>query len=204
MKISKLILQRRSIRNFKKDLIDKDDLVKILEAARWAPSAENRQSTRYIVVTDENILKNIANNVKILFFKQRHAAQAPVIVVVCSSASTWIEEIGAGIQNMLLFAWSIGIGSCWIGAFNKNKIREIVEVPKGYKIYALILLGYPKSIPEPTPRLDLGKTAYLNKWKNPFVETKGGLLPKSGVASIVSRKMQDPQKDSPLLEKEDQ
>ncbi|MBD3227886.1 MAG: NADH dehydrogenase FAD-containing subunit [Candidatus Lokiarchaeota archaeon] len=135
MKVSECILKRRSIRNFKNKPIPNDDIIKILEAARWAPSAKNRQVIRFIVVTYEEILEDISNHAKILFFKQRHAAKAPVIIAVCTPKGTWIEEIGAAIQNMLLLAWTLGIGSCWIGSFNKNKVKEILKIPKKYKIY---------------------------------------------------------------------
>ncbi|MBD3226865.1 MAG: hypothetical protein GF329_01650 [Candidatus Lokiarchaeota archaeon] len=67
-------------------------------------------------------------------------------------------------------------------------------------VQSLVLLGYPESIPKPTPRLDLGKIAYLNEWKNPISASKGGLLPKSGVISLVTKKIQKTQEDSPLLD----
>ncbi|MHA1270495.1 MAG: nitroreductase family protein [Candidatus Helarchaeota archaeon] len=201
MKISELILTRRSIRNFKKDPIPMDILIKILEAARWAPSAKNRQIIRYVLINDKEILKKIEKNVKILFFKQTHAAQAPAMIAVCADTNAWIEEIGAAIQNMLLYALELGIGTCWIGAFDRKKVKEILNIPEKYKIYALILLGFPKYTPKPTPRLDLGQIAFLNRWKNPITNQKSsGLIPKSGVISILTKNLQDSQKNSPLLD----
>jgi len=204
LKLSELILTRRSVRHFKKDAIPIEDLMKILEAARWAPSATNRQVIRYMLITDEELLKKISNTAKIIFYKQKHAAQAPAMIAVCGATNAWIEEFGAAIQNMLLMAWSLGIGTCWIGAFSKKKVHEILKIPDNYKIIALILFGYPEANPKPTPRLDLGKIAYLNTWKNPIIKTKGiGLLPKSGPISIVTRGLHDSQKDSPLKEKDE-
>ncbi|MHA1229566.1 MAG: nitroreductase family protein [Candidatus Helarchaeota archaeon] len=201
MKISELILTRRSIRKFKDEPIPLKNLIKILEAARWAPSATNRQVIRYVLITEKEILKSIEKNVKILFFKQSHAAQATAMIVVCADTNKWIEEIGAAIQNMLLMAWELGIGSCWIGAFNRKKIKEILGIPEKFKVFALILLGYPNETPNPPPRLELGKIAFLNRWKNPIIKPKGsGLLPKSGIISIITKDFQKIEIDSPLME----
>ena len=191
MEVLNSILNRRSVRKFKPDIIKEDDLIKIIEAARWAPSATNRQVCRYVVVNDEKILQKIASETKIVFFKQKHAAQCPAMVVVCCKSESWIEEIGAAIQNMLLTADALGIGSCWIGAFNRSLVREIVKIPDKYKIYALILLGYPNETPDVAPRLSMGEICYLNEWKKPITKPKKTLLPSSGVGSIVLKRISD-------------
>ena len=189
MNVSEAILRRRSIRRFKEDPITQDDLIKILEAARWAPTAVNRQKTRFIAVTNDELLKKIADNSKIVFFKQSHAAQSKAMIVVCIDSNQWIEEVGAAIQNILLMSKALGIGSCWIGAFNRNVVRELLEIPISYKIIALILLGYYSEEPHPPPRLDLGKIAFLNRWRNPIIKSKSGIFPKSGVFSILLTKI---------------
>ncbi len=206
MNVGNAILHRRSIRKFSSKPIPQDDLIKILEAARWAPTATNRQKTRFIVVTDENLLKEIANNSKIVFFRQRHAAQCSSMIVVCIDSDSWIEEVGAAIQNILLMAIELGIGTCWIGAFNRSTVRKLLSVPNSYKIIALILLGYYSEQPDPPPRLDLGKITYLNKWRNPITKSKGTILPKSGPFSFVTKRLIDTSSDvknSPLYESED-
>ena len=188
MKVNEAILHRRSIRKFTDEPIPREDLIKIVEAARWAPTAANRQKTRFVVITDEELLKKIADTAKIVFYKQKHAAQSKAMVVVCLDSTAWKEETGAAIQNMLLLAYSLNIGSCWIGAFNRDAVRKILKIPQNYKLLALILFGYFSGDPKPPPRLDLGKIAFLNQWRNPLVKSKGGILPKSGVLSIAITK----------------
>ena len=73
MQVNEAILYRRSIRNFTSEPIPFEDLIKILEAARWAPTAVNRQKTRFVVITDEALLKKIAENARIIFFRQNVA-----------------------------------------------------------------------------------------------------------------------------------
>ncbi|MFX1294277.1 MAG: nitroreductase family protein [Promethearchaeota archaeon] len=140
MKINEAILNRRSVRKFTDDLSPQEDLIKIVEAARWAPTAANRQKTRFVVVTDEELLQKIVNNAKIVFYKQKHASQAKAMIVVCLDSTTWVSETGAQIQNILLVAYSLGIGSCWIGAFKHEKVRKILKIPQNYELIALILL----------------------------------------------------------------
>ncbi len=207
MNVNEAILNRRSVRRFTDKEIPLDDLIKIMEAARWAPTAVNRQKSRFILVTDDELLQKVANNAKIVFYKQKHAAQARAIIVVCLDSTAWVEELGAAIQNILLQAYSLSIGTCWIGAFNREAVREILKIPQNYKLYALILLGYYTEDPDPTPRLELGQIAFLNGWRKPLVKPKGGLLPKSGAMSIfITKRFTDTKtqlKESPLSESEE-
>jgi nitroreductase len=207
MKVNEVILYRRSVRHFKSDPIPTENLIKIVEAARWAPTAANRQKTRFVVVTDEDLLKKIADNAKIIFYRQRHAAQSRAMIVVSLDSTTWVEEVGAAIQNMLLMAYSLNIGTCWIGAFNKEVVRELLKIPQNHKILALILLGYYSEDPKPAPRLELGEIAFLNQWRKPLTESKGGILPRSGVLSVlITKQLIDTEsqlKKSPLIEPEE-
>lgn len=188
MDTAKAILTRRSVRRFKKEPVREEDLIKILEAARWAPSAVNRQACRFVAVTNENQLKRIADNSRIVFFKQKHAAQCPAMIVVCCKAKkSWIEEIGAPIQNMLLMAQSLGLGTCWIGAFNREIVRDLLKIPFNFKLYALILLGYPDETPDVTPRHSLGEIAFINEWNQPIITPKRSLLPSAGMGSFITK-----------------
>ncbi|MHA1267249.1 MAG: nitroreductase family protein [Candidatus Helarchaeota archaeon] len=188
MKVSDAILRRRSIRHFTDEPIPMADLIKILEAARWAPTAVNRQKTRFVLVTDIELLQKIAKTAKIVFYQQKHAVQAKAMVLVCLDSTNWIEEVGAAIQNMLLMAYALGIGSCWIGAFNRESVRALLKIPRHYKIFFLILFGHYTHEPKPPPRLELGKIAFLNQWRKPLVKPKASLLPKSGALSIAITK----------------
>ncbi len=207
MNVSEAILHRRSIRQFTDKPIPMEDLIKILEAARWAPTAANRQKTRFVLVTDEDLLKKIAAAAKIIFYKQKHAAQCKAMIVVVIDSTAWLEEVGASIQNMLLQAFSLGVGTCWIGAFDKEIVRSLLNIPQSYKLVALIVLGYYSEEAKPAPRLELGSIAFLNQWRKPVVKPEGGILPKSGVMSIlITKYMTDTEsqlKKSPLAEPKD-
>jgi len=203
MHVNEAILNRRSIRNFTSDPIVFEDLIKIMEAARWAPTAINRQKTRFVVVTDKVLLKKIAENAKIIFFRQKHAAQATAMIVVCLDSTAWIEEVGAAIQNILLEAYSLKIGSCWIGAFEKEIVRNLLKIPQSYKLIGLILLGYFSEHPKPPPRLELGQIAFLNQWRTPLIKVKAGILPKAGALSFITKQLIETKaalKESPLAD----
>ncbi len=188
MKVSEAILHRRSVRKFSEHQIPMEDLVKIMEAARWAPTAVNRQKARFVLITDEELLEKIAKTAKIVFYQQKHAAQATAMIIVCLDSTAWVEELGASVQNILLQAHSLAVGSCWIGAFNRKAVRELLKIPYSYKIYALILLGYPAEDPKPAPRLELGKMVFWNQWRKPIVKPKGSILPQSGAFSVLITK----------------
>ena len=201
MQVNEAILYRRSIRKFTSEPIPFEDLIKIVEAARWAPTAVNRQRTRFVVVIDEEILKKIAENAKIIFFRQKHAAQAVAMIVVCLDSTSWAEEVGAAIENMLLEAYSLKIGSCWIGAFERETVRSLLKIPQSFKLIGLILLGYYSENPKPPPRMELGQIAFLNQWRAPLIKSKAGVLPKSGALSFITKQLTDTEaalEESPL------
>lgn len=148
MDILEFITSRRSIRKFLDKPLEKEHLDKILEAARWAPSAGNCQPWRFIVVTDRKKIKNFDP-----FFHQPWVLNAPAIIVVLSSpedsrrrygsGSEWyIQDCAAATQNMLLMAHGLGLGAVWIGAFSKEAVRKELEIPSQYEVFSLICLGY--------------------------------------------------------------
>lgn len=159
--VLEVIKNRRSIRSFKKDPIPEDDLKLILEAAIWAPSAGNLQPWHFVVVRDPEIKKLLS----IAALNQTFIAQAPVVIVVCAlpwiSSSRYgkrgeelycLQDTAAAIENMLLAAASLGIGSCWVGAFDEEAVKKIVGLTNKVKPVALIPMGYPAKIPTPPHR----------------------------------------------------
>ncbi len=148
MDILDFIKSRRSIRKFLDKPIEKENLDKILEAARWAPSAGNCQPWRFIVVTDRQRIKKFDP-----FFHQPWVINAPTIIVVLSApedsrkrygpSSEWfVQDCAAASQNMLLMAHGLGLGAVWIGAFSKEAVRKELEIPSQYEVFGLICLGH--------------------------------------------------------------
>ena len=159
-----LILSRRSIRRYEGKEIPKDVLDKILEAGRQAPSAANRQPWHFIVVTDSEIKKELSKGMFNRFIKD-----APVTIIGCAHgdliAGKW-SVIGTTIamQNMVLAAWAMGVGSCWIGDFNEERVKKLLNVPDDLNIVALISFGYPLEKPRPVKKKPLEEIVGFNKF----------------------------------------
>jgi nitroreductase len=172
MDVLKAITSRRSIHKFKDIPVPKDILVDMFVAGQYAPSAGNLQPCQFIVVDDEDLKDVVAD----ACYNQDWMKSAPVfIIVICNSAKIEsqygnrgdmyaIQSAAALTQNMLLVATTHGIGTCWVGAFNGDKILDVLGVPPGFTVQSVIPLGYPaESVPTP-PRLSLFDTARLNKF----------------------------------------
>jgi len=150
MSLLDLILSRRSIRRYENKDIPEEVLKQILEAGRQAPSAANRQPIRFVVVNDHGILKNLCDNLINRFVKY-----APVAIVGCADTKSlltgkWaVVDATIAMQNMVIAAWALGIGSCWIGACDEEKVKELLKIPDKWKVVALVTLGYPAEQPKP-------------------------------------------------------
>jgi nitroreductase len=144
-----LILSRRSIRRYETKDIPEEVLQKILETGRQAPSAANRQPIRFVVVNDHDLLKNLCDNLITRFVKY-----APVAIVGCADIKSlltgkWaVVDATIAMQNMVIAAWTLGIGSCWIGACNEKKVKEMLKIPDKWKVVALLTFGYPVEQPK--------------------------------------------------------
>src|SRR5512139_694910 len=144
------ILTRRSIRRYETKDIPEEVLKQILEAGRQAPSAANRQPIRFVIVEDHDLLKVLCDTLITRFVKT-----APVAAVGCADVKSlltgkWaVVDATIAMQNMVIAAWTLGVGSCWIGACNEEKVKEMLKIPDKWKVVALITFGYPAEKPEP-------------------------------------------------------
>jgi nitroreductase len=144
------ILTRRSIRRYETKDVPQNVLRQILEAGRQAPSAANRQPVRFVVVNDRDLLKVLCDTLFTRFVKY-----APVAVVGCADVKSlltgeWaVVDAAIAMENMVIAAWTFGVGSCWIGACNEEKVKELLRIPDKWKIVALVTLGYPGEQPKP-------------------------------------------------------
>lgn len=164
MDIFEVIKLRRSVRSFTKEDVSNEQIEKILEAARWAPSAGNLQPWEFIIVRKPEIKKEIARAA----LNQTFIEEAPVVIVVCAnevrSGSIYggrgvnlycIQDTAAATENMLLAACALGLGACWVGAFNEEEIRRILKIPRGIRPVAIIPIGHPAERPSPPRRRSL-------------------------------------------------
>ena len=162
-----VILDRRSIRRYQQKTIPKDVFDKILEAGRQAPSAANRQPWHFIIVTDDEIKKELSRS-----WFNLQIRDSAFTVVGC--AYTGLKHIGTrrwsiidttiALQNMVIAAWTLGVGSCWIGDFNEDKVKTMLKIPNNWKVVALISFGYPAEKPHPKRKKPLDKIVNFNKF----------------------------------------
>jgi len=128
-------------------------LKKLIDAARYAPSARNIQPWEFVVVTDGKKLKKIA---EITDYGKFIADAAACVVVLCDSNEKYFLEDGCNASmNILLAAKNYGIGSCWVAGHKKEyvgKIKKLLGVPEKYEVISLLALGYPAENPKPKKR----------------------------------------------------
>ena len=164
--------KRRSVRAYKPDAVPEELLQQVLEAGRLAPSACNKQPWRFIVVREEANRRALgAAYAREWFWK------APVVVAVCIlTKEAWVRAFdgknyamvdGAlALDHMQLAAAELGLGTCWIGAFDPAAAREILGLPDGVEIVGMTPLGFPGLDPNPRPRSrrPLGESVMKERW----------------------------------------
>ncbi|MHC5060179.1 MAG: nitroreductase family protein [Planctomycetota bacterium] len=157
MDISEAIKKRRSIRWFKQDDIPEEILSELIESARCAPSAANRQPLEYVIVRRDDLRARVFAQLAWAGYVQPRrdppAGKRPAAyIIVLINKERALADFGpvdaaAAIENILLTAQGRGIGSCWLGSIKRDKIREILEIPDLYEIDSVIALGYPDEQP---------------------------------------------------------
>ncbi|MDH5450078.1 MAG: nitroreductase family protein [Candidatus Bathyarchaeota archaeon] len=165
MSLLDLILSRRSIRRYENKDIPEEVLQQILETGRQAPSAANRQPIHFVIVTDRDILQNLCDNLINRFVKY-----APVAIVGCADIKSlltgkWaVVDATIAMENMVIAAWTLGIGSCWIGACNEEKVKELLKIPDKWKFVALLTFGYPAEQPKQRKKKPFEKMFSFNSF----------------------------------------
>ncbi|MEM3579463.1 MAG: nitroreductase family protein [Candidatus Bathyarchaeia archaeon] len=173
MEVFEVIKGRRSIRAFRETDVSQETIEKLIEAARWAPSAGNIQPWEFIVIRNPETKRRLAEAALGQFFIE----EAPVVIVVCAdeerSARGYgargrtlycIQDTAAAIQNIHLAAYALGLGTCWVGAFREDEARKILNVPEGVRPVAIIPVGYPAESPQPRGRRSLKQIIHYEKF----------------------------------------
>ena len=169
MEFSELIETRYSVRAYKPDPVEDEVLHQVLEAARLAPTASNRQPFQLIVVTTagrEAELRRV--------YDSDWFAQAPLVICVCGiPAQGWTRSDGKNfthvdvaivMDHLILAAANLGLGTCWIGAFDPTATREVLGLPDGVEPIAFTPLGYPADRPGPKKRKALSELVRYERW----------------------------------------
>ena len=170
MDVFTTISQRSSVRAYKANDVEEDKLKKILEAARLSPSASNRQDWKFIVIRNKETKKKLANAA----FGQSFIGEAPVVIVACGTESKSIMACGQPAHTvdvsiacafMILQAYELGLGTCWIGAFEEDEVKKILKIPEYVRVVAMTPLGYPNQPPSQKSRKGLDQIVCFEKYE---------------------------------------
>ena len=168
MEFMDVVSKRRSIRKYKSDPVSKEDIQYILESARLAPSWANSQCWKFVVVTDSETKTELAKA------GNGWIAHAPAIIAACADPSRpgtkgdqeyYMLDVGIAMEHLILAAADRGLGTCWIGAFDEEIAKEVLDVPQNIRVVALTPLGRPDESPAPRPRRPLEEIMCSNKYQ---------------------------------------
>ena len=147
---------RRSIRSYLDKKISDKEVEMILEAGRWTPSASNKQPWEFLVIRNKEILREISKKA----FYGRHIKRAPLAIAIVGKIKVnpnyYIQDTSLASMNMMLMAWSLGIGTCWTGALKREAVKELLGLEENDYLLTILPMGYIKgNIPKPTLRKGL-------------------------------------------------
>ena len=183
MEVLEAIRTRRSIRQYKATSVDDKAINLVLEAARWAPSWKNNQCWRFIIVRDSVVKKRLADTLTSLSPNNVVGIkEAPVLIVACAELGKsgyssrepdrpatdkgewYMFDVALAMQNLVLTAHSLGLGTVYVGLFDAKEAARILDVPDGFCVVSMTPLGYPAQEPEPRPRKELSEIVFHDKF----------------------------------------
>ena len=176
--LQKIISRRRSVRRYLDRPVEREKILACLEAARLAPSAENVQPWRFLVIDDPAVREKFSAEVFTgIYSFSKFAARAPVLILMMARLDILANRIGKQIQDvnfylidvgiagehLALQAEELGLGTCWIGWFNARRARKVLHIPRKFKPVCLLSLGYYEaSLPREKKRKSLDEIAWFN------------------------------------------
>jgi nitroreductase len=170
MEVYEAITTRKSVRGFQDRDVPEEIVTRLLEAARLAPSASNRQEWRFVVVRDRATRKELAR----VAHAQAFVGQAPVVLACCAETDGHVMpcghlcypiDVAIAIDHITLAAVAEGLGTCWIGAFDEDQVKEMLGIPPEIRVVALLPIGYPQDpAPVAKSRLPLEEIVKWERW----------------------------------------
>jgi len=169
--IFEVLKKRRSIRKYQRKPVEKVKITKVLEAARLGPSAANKQPCHFIIVEDPKMKKGLG-----ISYNADEFVKAPLIIVLCidpeqawcrdgDNEEYWKVDAAIALQNLILAATDLGLGTCWIAAFKESEAKMTLNVPEHIRIVAMTPVGYSdeeKGVV--TDRKPLSQFLHYDKW----------------------------------------
>ena len=169
MNLLTMIKNRKSIRSYKPDIVSEDDIHTLLEAARWAPSAGNKQPVEIIIVKSSEQKEKLVEGA----YGQKFISQVPVVFVICADVDRTsarygergetlfaIQDAAAATQNILLMATALNYGTVWVGAFDEKVVSSILKLPTNVRPLAIIPIGRAAKDPSPRPRREIDEFSH--------------------------------------------
>ncbi len=183
MTANEAIHARRSIRKYQDKALPRNLVLDLLEAARQAPSGNNQQPWKFIVIEDQNQRNEIAK----ISHNQTWMATAPVYIVACADIAAYekhpaefdeesagfnakrcIRDTASAVENIMLRAVELGLGTCWIGWYEQKDIKPMLEVPDSAFVLGILPVGYPAESPAARPRKPLEEIIFSGDWGKPY------------------------------------
>lgn len=175
MDVFTAISQRKSVRAYMDKGVEEEKLLRVLEAGRLAPSAKNRQEWRFIVVRDLETRRKLVSAA----MGQKYIEQAPVTIVACAVGTdyympcgqlAYTVDVSIALSFMMLEATELGLGTCWLGAFHEDKVKDILNIPDAMRVVAVMPLGYPSESIGGTVKNSLIRTLATGSYRKPLDE----------------------------------
>lgn len=169
MDFQKLIENRYSVRKYRNQDVEEDKLQKILDAARSAPTAANKQPFKFIVIKTQDKKEDLKHIYHTDWF-----SEAPLIICACAIRSeAWTRrdgrcyvdvDVAIAMDHLILAATNLGLGTCWVAAFDSHAARALLKLPPGVEPLLFTPLGYPAHEYQPTPRKELKELVRYGHW----------------------------------------
>ena len=170
MTVMEAVRLRKSVRSFEDKPVEDEKLHSVLEAARLAPSASNRQEWRFVVVRESEMRKKLASAAR----NQAFVGEAPVVLACCAETDNhrmacgqlcYPINLAIAVDHMTLAAVELGLGTCWIGAFDEDKVKQLLGIPDEIRVVELLTLGYPADPgPKEKNRKPLESVVRWDRW----------------------------------------
>lgn len=162
MKVFETIKNRTSVRKYKSEMVGKEEIDMLIEAGRLAPTAANQQRFKLVMVDNEDIKKSLS----VACNNQTFVGTASHVIAGTTDQDWKWNQVDLAIvfEHIVLEAKELGLGTCWIGAFNEKEVKKILEIPENIKVVALLTIGVPDEIPEHTSRKNVKDIVSYNKY----------------------------------------
>lgn len=169
MDVLEAIKERRSIRAFTDEKVSEKDVERLIDAARWAPSAGNTQPLELVVVKDKKMKRKLSEAA----LNQTFIQKAPVVIVVCADLNRSsrgygsrgkhlysLQDTAAATENILLAAQELGLATCWVGAFREKEVAKAVKAPRNLRPVAIVPVGHPAERPVAPPKRSVNEIVH--------------------------------------------